>query len=262
MARKARKNYYSEFFHIMVQGLNKEFVFNTNEDINKYLEILKKNCDEDYNYVKLIAYCVMNNHIHMLFYTQNTEFISKIMQKTNTKYALFYNKKYDRCGYVFRNRYRAEEIIDATYLINCIRYIHNNPVKAGICNKKDDYLYSSFLEYQGKSRYNVIDIKYIKNLFEYFGIDFEKIFSDVECIAKFIEYYDNNKNIDEIVNDYIKDKNIGVMELKNNMKLFREVIEILCYDYGFKQNEIANFFNVSNSKVCKMINGKLNKVKI
>ena len=78
-----------------------------------------------------------------------------MMRSLITRYAKKYNKVYHRCGYVFRDRYRCESIMTVEHLKNCIRYIHNNPVKAAICNKCGDYIYSSYNEYLN----NMIDTK-------------------------------------------------------------------------------------------------------
>ena len=61
------------------------------------------------------------------------------MHCLNTRYGLYYNKKHKRIGYVFRDRYKAEGIYSEEQLYNCIKYIYDNPVKAGVCNKAEEY---------------------------------------------------------------------------------------------------------------------------
>ena len=123
MPRIARRDYNTSFFHVMVQGIRKEYVFTEREDIELYIRLI-------YTYmkkysVKIIAYCVMNNHAHLLTYVEEIEELSKFMKCINTTYAMYYNKKYKKTGYVFRNRYRAEPIFNQEHLVNCINYIHN-----------------------------------------------------------------------------------------------------------------------------------------
>ena len=108
MPRIARKDYNTSFFHIMVQGIRKEYIFNTDEDKEKYINIMAKYLDK-YS-IKIIAYCIMNNHAHILVYYENVKEISEYMRSVNTMYAIYYSKRYKREGYVFRNRYRAEPI--------------------------------------------------------------------------------------------------------------------------------------------------------
>lgn len=130
MPRIGRKKLQTTFFHIIVQGINKEYIFYNEEYIKEYKKLLLDNLNK-YN-VKIIAYCIMNNHTHILLYTENIEEMSKYMKSINTSYAKYYNRNENRVGIVFRNRYESEPIYEKRYLLNCIGYIHNNPVKAGI----------------------------------------------------------------------------------------------------------------------------------
>ena len=107
MPRMARKNYDTCYFHIIVQGINKEFIFKKQEYIKTYLELLKK-YGEEHN-VEIIAYCIMSNHAHILIKIKSIEDMTQYMKKTNTKYALYYNKKEQRVGYVFRDRYKVNQ---------------------------------------------------------------------------------------------------------------------------------------------------------
>ena len=113
--------------------------------------------NEKYN-IKIIAYCIMNNHTHMLLETTDLKNLSKYMQSLNTRYGKYYNKKYKRVGYVFRDRYKAEGIYSEEQLYNCINYIYNNPVKAGICEKAEEYSFSNYRKINIKSNKDYIFI--------------------------------------------------------------------------------------------------------
>ena len=90
---------------------------------------------------------MMNNHAHFLVHTEDINEISKFMHKLNLIYSIKYNNYEHRIGVVFRNRYKSEAIYDREYLLNCIKYIHNNPVKAGIVNNCIEYKFSSYHDY-------------------------------------------------------------------------------------------------------------------
>jgi len=154
--------FYSDtsFFHVMTQGIKKEYIFNQSEDAQRYISILYNTKDECK--INIIAYCIMNNHAHLLLKTSKVENLSKFMQKANGKYARYYNKKYERVGYVFRDRFKSEAIYTEQNLYNCILYIYNNPVKAGICNSPEEYLFSNYtdnknINYETYEEYNFID---------------------------------------------------------------------------------------------------------
>ncbi|MGN1351462.1 MAG: transposase [Clostridia bacterium] len=135
MPRFPRNYLKTSFFHVMSQGINKNFIFEDSIDIKFYIKNMYEIKDK-YN-VKIIAYCIMNNHVHMLLETAGVENLSKYMHCLNTRFGQYYNKKYKRVGYVFRDRYKAEGIYSEKQLYNCIKYIYDNPVKAEICKKPE-----------------------------------------------------------------------------------------------------------------------------
>ena len=141
MARIPRNCMNTSFFHIMIQGNNKEYIFDSKKDIEIYLEILQEVKVEIP--ISIISYCIMNNHAHFLFYIDEIDKMIKFMHRTSLKYAKYYNKKYNRVGYVFRGRYKTQEIRTLRHFYNCIYYIYQNPVKANICEKAEEYPYSS-----------------------------------------------------------------------------------------------------------------------
>ena len=87
MPRIARKYLIGKVFHLMVQGLNKEYIFKKDDYKEKYRELVKDHIKE-YN-IKIIAYCIMNNHAHILIYSEDINKVSKFMQKINTIYAIY-----------------------------------------------------------------------------------------------------------------------------------------------------------------------------
>ena len=119
MPRIARKDIVSNFIHVMIQGINKEFIFKDDFEIRMYLKFLHENIK--ITDLKIVSYCMMNNHAHFLIYSNNLTQLSKLMSKINTKYAIFYNKKNSRCGVLFRNRYKSQEIMNQSHLVACIK---------------------------------------------------------------------------------------------------------------------------------------------
>ena len=215
MARISRKNLDTMYYHIMVQGIGKEFIFNDNYLKDRYKKLLYKK--SKINDVNIIAYCIMDNHVHILARAEKNEQISKMMLQINSSYGKYYNRMKNRVGYVFRDRYRAEPIFNNTHLQNCIRYIHENPVKAGIVKRCDDYLYSSFNEYKNKT-----------------------ISSDVikEVYGKSDKYLDNISGNYENYNFIDTSNEFGEQEL--------EKFEIICEEYkNVDFNDEKNVYRVS-----------------
>lgn len=147
MPRNSRESITSQYIHVIVQGIKKEYIFQKEQYKKYYLKLLWKNL-KDYKETKILAFCIMDNHAHFLVYTEQIKQLSQIMSKINTTYGIFFNKSEDRVGYVFRNRYYTHEILDQKHLLNTFVYIHRNPVKANIVKKENEYKYSSYINYE------------------------------------------------------------------------------------------------------------------
>ena len=140
----------------MLRGINQQQIFEESEDYIKLLQIL-----EEYQAVcqyKIYAYCLMSNHIHLLI-REEAETIEQIFKRIGSKYVYWYNIKYGRKGHLFQDRFKSEPVEDDSYFLTVIRYIHQNPVKAGICKQISAYEYSSINEYQSTAK--LIDAEYV-----------------------------------------------------------------------------------------------------
>ncbi len=224
MPRIPRNYSNSTFYHVMTQGINKSFIFQKHEDILYYIKLLYST---QLN-VKIIAYCIMNNHAHILINVNQIEVLGKYMHQVNTKYALYYNKKYNRVGYVFRDRYKSETIHGEKHLHNCIHYIYNNPVKANICERPDEYAYSNYKEFKRK-----VDIQ--------------------EDEYNFIDIDTKEEKCQEIVNEFLKKNNMTKEDfLKNNEKL-KELVIVLRKIKGISFRTIEKEVDISREKLRQII---------
>jgi len=150
MARQARQRSESGIYHIVVRGINHQDIFYDDDDFKRFLEtIADKKSEQEF---LVYGYCLMNNHVHLLI-RENSDNISRIMNRLGTTYAWWYNRKYDRSGYVFQGRYGSECVENDAYLLTVMRYIHNNPVKANISSQAEDYRWSSIHAYYGGKEY-------------------------------------------------------------------------------------------------------------
>ena len=143
MPRRARQPSGTGYMHIIVRGIGKQILFEEREDYLFYLFSLKRFSRE--TETEVCAYCLMDNHVHLLLYRPDGEF-SVIMKKLGVSYSKYYNEKYERMGHLFQDRYRSEAITDNIYLLTVFRYILKNPEKAGICPARD-YEWSSYRAY-------------------------------------------------------------------------------------------------------------------
>jgi len=145
MARNPRKDIEGNYFHIMVQGIGKEYIFPDDNSKGYYLSCLQV-AREKYP-AKILGFCVMGNHAHILVSVRDTKELSSFFKQANTLYANYYNRVNNRVGYVFRGRFRSELILDESHLVYCLAYIQNNALKARMVGRAEDYEYSSYKNY-------------------------------------------------------------------------------------------------------------------
>ena len=254
MPRISRKISSTKVYHIILRGIDKQDIFLSEKDYNKFLEILKET-KKQYEY-DIYAYCLMNNHIHMVIYDKK-DILQKIMQSVGIKYSMYFNKKYGRVGHLFQNRYLSKKIEDREYLRTACRYIHQNPQKAGI-ERTEDYKWSSYKEYIGRRQ--IINPKMLLLLFD------EK---EDEAIKKFIKYHNiqssselydlieyemREKITDEQVSKYICELfNLEYEEIRqilnNNIEKRKEIL-IRCKKIkGVTNRQIARIFGINRKIV-------------
>ena len=144
MSRRPREESKTGCYHVMQRGAGKQILFEDDTDYQRYLDKLLE-CKNEIGF-SLPAYCLMNNHVHLLIKTTQLGDLSKAMSRIGTSYAAYYNIRYQHVGNVFQGRYLSSPINDEQYLLDCVRYIHNNPVKANF-GKREEYAWSSYNEY-------------------------------------------------------------------------------------------------------------------
>lgn len=244
-----RSLYSKGFFHVMTQGLNKEYIFKENYHKDNYINLIKKYA-KVYNIV-LLAYCVMDNHAHFLIFTEEIKQLSLFMQNVNSKFAVNYNKDSSRVGYVFRGRYNSQYIKDKKYLLNCLQYIHMNPVKANMTSKPGDYKYSTYNDY--------IDKKGIVNdniLTKIFGCteNYLNIFLNIS--NKEFEVMDidrEDKNFEIATKLFLEKNKTTVEEIKENNELLIKFCKELVVYKKYKQVQVSRLLNKSKSSISKYV---------
>ena len=161
MPRKARKQSESGIYHVMLRGIDRQLIFEDSEDYIRFLDIVQE-CRELCNF-KLYAYCLMGNHVHLLLKVQE-ESLETIFKRIGGRYVYYYNVKYQRIGHLFQDRFKSEPVDDDVYFLTVLRYIHQNPVKAKLCSKVEDYPFSSFVEYLHES--SLVDTEFVQSMID------------------------------------------------------------------------------------------------
>lgn len=159
MPRRARKPSESGIFHVMLRGIDRQVIFQDDEDCEKYLQCLG-NCKEVSGFT-LYAYCLMGNHVHLLL-QEGAESLAQVFKRLGVRYVYWYNWKYKRTGHLFQDRFKSEPIEDDAYFLAVFRYICQNPVKAGLCKRPEEYPWSSY--YPNSPYRSLVDGEKIREL--------------------------------------------------------------------------------------------------
>lgn len=178
MPRQARKKSESGIYHVMLRGINGQVIFEDKQDKEKFLLTLKTyKAISEY---KIFAYCLMSNHIHLLLKVEKED-LDLVIKRIAGSYVYWYNWKYKRRGHLFQDRFKSEPVEDDAYFLMVMRYIHQNPLKSGICKKVGNYEYSSYKEYIENS--NITDTEFCLEMIdlEQF-IDFNNEINEDICL--------------------------------------------------------------------------------
>jgi len=165
MPRQARLDVPGALHHIMIRGINKADIFCDDEDRQKFLEKLALNITDAK--CAIFAWTLMSDHIHLLF-KSGEKGISSVMRKQLTWYAIYFNRKYRRTGHLFENRYKSILCEEDSYLLALLRYIHLNPLRAGIVKnvkELEDYPWSGHSVIMGKGEYEWMNVDYVLSQF-------------------------------------------------------------------------------------------------
>ncbi len=149
MSRPLRIQYPDAWYHVMNRGRRGEKIFETEEDYLGFIDLLEE-ITEVFN-VKVAAYCLMSNHYHLLIQTPDAN-LSRAMRHLNGVYTQRYNKKHNCDGQLFRGRYKSIIIEADSYALELIRYIHRNPLEAGLVDNLQKYQWSTHKIYLSDSK--------------------------------------------------------------------------------------------------------------
>src|SRR3989344_2860072 len=151
------------FYHLISRGNNGQPIFLHRRDYFRYLYCLEKYSNKFL--IKVLSYCLMPNHVHLLIQQGSENTVSEFMQALNTAYTMYFNLRHSKKGHLFQGPFRHIMIGSDEYLIHLSRYIHLNPSSAGLAKKPDNYPWSSYRYYIGIDKLNFVDEAQILSYF-------------------------------------------------------------------------------------------------
>lgn len=230
----------------MLRGINRSNIFKSDQDKEYFLNSMYR-ARKKGNF-KVIGYCLMDTHVHLLL--QESEEIGVSMKRITVSYVQWFNRKYNRVGHLFQNRYKSEPIEDERYLMAVLRYIHQNPIKAGTVEDISKYHWSSYNEYlkMYDSRDYLIDgeitkvyFNNIKSFTEFHKEIGKENYMDREDIKKYsddelLELFKKRIGLDDfykmsltdrakLIKDIYQETGASIRDLSRGLSIGRSIIE-------------------------------------
>lgn len=234
----------------MMRGINRQNIFEEDEDRLYFMNVLKR-CKEISGF-KLYAFALMSNHIHLLIEPAE-ESLDMVFRRIGTRYAQWYNQKYERIGHLFQDRFRSENVENDLYFMTVLRYILQNPMKAGMETRLGNWRWSSFLAYE-KGIGAVTDTQFAldlfrgrENLLHFLGQDNDdSVMDEADCDQR-------------LKNDLAKEKMIRITQCASvsdfqqlNKSVQKELIRKM-YHEGLSLGQIAGMTGISKPTVYRTV---------
>lgn len=263
MPRSGRRLSDSKAYHVMIRGNERKALFLDDDDRSWFVgNLALKNQEHKFS---IYAYCLMDNHVHLVI-NEGGEQISRIMKRLQVSYAYYFNKKYNRIGHLFQDRFKSEVIEDDQYLLAAVRYVHRNPVKAGITQQPSEYRWSSYNHYFNNRSGSPKDLVEVGPILLMFSknpdqaVQLFKKFSLQEGEEPFIEHqekYESQKEIQttsevqSFIADALNKRQLRLEELSNvkNKLVRNELIQELKHRSNLSIREIAEVLGVNRNVV-------------
>ena len=178
--------------HVMLRGVNGHELFFDDCDRCRFCLLLQKAAEQ--HSFQIHAFCLMSNHIHLIL-EPNSSSLQECVHAFSFRYAQYFNRRYNRRGYLFQGRFKSIFVETGEYLKKLTRYIHRNPIESGMVQRVEDYPWSSHRAYLGEKEYFWLAKDFILSRFG---------FNQEEAVSNFRDYVNRGTcakiDLDEIVN--------------------------------------------------------------
>lgn len=236
----------------MLRGINKQNIFEDEEDRKILLRVMQHYKKE--NSYKIYSYCLMDNHVHLLI-EEVFDSISTVIKRISSSYVHWYNKKYERCGHLFQERFKSEPVETEESFLAVVRYIHQNPLKAGMVKRVEQYKWSSYGEYLRRA--TTVDYDFCLDIFSKnrekalsLFIEYNKAINTDKCL----DYQEKIKLTDEQVREYfikyniINMSEIQSLKIEKRNKILKEIKGI----EGVTVRQVSRITGISKSVIGRL----------
>ncbi len=239
MARKPRVHLPGGYYHVMMRGNGGNDIFFSAADRSRFLLLLQAGIAR-YEH-RVHAFCLMDNHVHLLIQVGSVS-LSKIIQNLGFRYTRYVNQQRNVVGHLFQGRFKAILVDADSYLLELMRYIHLNPVRAGLCKTVDDYEWSSHHAYMGEETIPWLHRQEILTRFSHDESKARALFLDFTHQgtgeARRVEFH-NGSHLGQILgDDHFAERALSASGYAGMIKppSLQYIIEAVCNEYGIDKS--------------------------
>lgn len=210
----------------MLRGIDKRDLFLKDSDYQKFIDYIHKARDK--SEFTIYAYCLMTNHIHILIKTETeTQDIGDVVRRITVGYAQYHNIQYGRTGHLFQNRFRSEAVDNDAYFLTVLRYIHQNPLKAGMVTNIEDYRWSSTRAYLGAENI-LVETRFALGFFrdaQHFETFMKQTNNDL-CLEYNPRRRYTDEDLREVISTFVDITSLRGLDIVSRDKVLAEIKEV------------------------------------
>ena len=241
MSRKPRIHFPGAFYHVILRGNGGQDIFFSSEDRTRLYLLLQEGVERFGH--RIHAFCLMNNHVHLVIQVGEIP-LSKIIQNLSFRYTRHINTIQMRTGHLFQGRYKAILIDADNYLLQLVRYIHNNPVRARISSQCRDFQWSSHKAYCGEGYIPWLTIDLVMSQFSNHPETARLLYIDFidqgENEEQRLEFHYGSHEGRLLGDDYFAEKALAKTEEKFQVRYsLDQIIMAVCDEYEMKPSMLA-----------------------
>lgn len=249
MSRPLRIQYSNAWYHVMNRGRHGDQVFEIKDDYERFVDVLHEAIE--LFALRISAFCLMPNHYHMLVQTPDAN-LSRCMRHINGVYTQRFNSAHSLEGQLFKGRYKAIVVAEDNYLLQLVRYIHRNPVRAGMVENASDYEWSSHKGYLSKAKkwewlhkQFVLSMlvrkpkEQVKRYRDFMGEDEDDGLLRLLSLKKLPWILGDNQFVEKLKNRFFeKKRHIEVPESKQLAPDIAQIKKVICHYYNINENQL------------------------
>lgn len=242
MARKPRIHYAGAVYHVLIRGNANQKIFFETSDYLRFLRFIGEGIQKYRHQVH--AYCLMPDHIHMAVQVGDIP-LSRIMQNLSFRYTQWMNRRQDRVGHLFQGRYKAVLVDANSYLLELVRYIHLNPVRAGMVKSPEAYPWSSHLSYLGEKKLPWLRMDWVLSRFSsssgQTGNEYREFVHSELAGGQREEFHRGTKGERRALGEspFIEEVFRRAQQERNKDLSMGDIIRRVCEHYGVKETELS-----------------------